>query len=133
MIKKYCVHCGEELGQLYYTCSYSESTYGTESGTCDVDGEDCESDDRNTEGGDDYETDDYNYECPHCNHTLYPEYDSEDYAGEETGIRIEEDGVVPTPPVPRAVPREPIEVTQNRLKFGKNMLGEFPRQEGVAL
>jgi hypothetical protein len=62
---KYCAHCNAEIESLGYACDYTE--YGRESGSCDLGGNDCSSDDRD---GNDYDTDNYTYFCPECNHEI---------------------------------------------------------------
>jgi hypothetical protein len=64
----YCPHCDHEIDRLNYNAHYSE--YGMEYGSCNLNGDDCESDERN---GDDGDTQDYEYQCPECDHELSPD------------------------------------------------------------
>jgi hypothetical protein len=64
----YCPHCEQKIEGLKYCCSYSE--YGTEIGTCNTDGEDCES---NNWDSDNHETSEYTFYCPNCDEKVMPE------------------------------------------------------------
>lgn len=61
----YCPACHAEIDRLDYRCNYSE--YGTETGTCELDGSDCDNSDRDCN---DDNTEEYEYECPECSERI---------------------------------------------------------------
>jgi hypothetical protein len=64
----YCPHFDHEIDRLNYNAHYTE--YGNEYGSCSLSGDDCESDERNSDDG---ECNDYEYQCPECEHSLSPD------------------------------------------------------------
>lgn len=64
-MSKFCPHCNEEIDHLKYTADYTE--YGSEWGTCDLDGNEWNSDDRDSS---DSENDNTEYQCPECEHDI---------------------------------------------------------------
>ncbi len=64
-MSKYCPHCNEEIDHLKYTSDYTE--YGSEWGTCDLDGDDWNCDDRDFS---DSENNNAEYQCPNCEHDI---------------------------------------------------------------
>jgi ssDNA-binding Zn-finger/Zn-ribbon topoisomerase 1 len=82
----YCPECGDEIDHLNYAAEYSE--YGNEYGICDPNGDNNESDERNSNDG---ETNNYEYACPNCEAGVSlddildhrPDEDSEDDESDE--------------------------------------------------
>lgn len=66
----YCPHCKEEITSLNYTASYSERCYGHCNGTYDLNDEDHCIDDSDQTDSDSWEEDEYEYECPECDHSV---------------------------------------------------------------
>jgi hypothetical protein len=64
----YCPHCSNEIDHLNYESNYSE--YGDEYGRCNCDGSDWESEERNSNDG---ENSDTRYMCPECEHEVDPD------------------------------------------------------------
>ncbi len=64
-MSKYCPHCNEEIDHLKYTADYTE--YGSEWGTCDLDGGDWDTSDRDPG---DSENENTEYQCPNCEHDI---------------------------------------------------------------
>jgi hypothetical protein len=63
---KYCPECNHEIEFLDYSCDYVER--GTETGSCNSSGEECDCADRNNCS--DNDTDNYVYSCPNCNEEI---------------------------------------------------------------
>lgn len=64
-MSKYCPHCREEIDHLGYDADYTE--WGRENGTCGLDGEDWEENERDSN---DSENDNAEYYCPLCSHQI---------------------------------------------------------------
>lgn len=63
-----CTQCNEEIDHLNYTAEYS--AWGSCYGTANLNGEDCEEEERNPS---DDETNEICYECPNCNCSINPD------------------------------------------------------------
>lgn len=66
----YCPHCKEEITELNYTSNYSETVYGRCNGTYDIENESHDINESESRDSDNWEEDDYEYECPECSHSV---------------------------------------------------------------
>jgi len=101
-----CPHCEAAITRFDYRANYSETSYGTVTGSVDLDLDDHETNDQDCDGSDNYEEYDYVYTCPECH--------------EEIGDPEE------------LLPDEPVKpVKKKRIKkFTTNILGDFPKKVG---
>lgn len=96
-----CPHCEALITHLNYQANYSETSYGTTSGTASLDMDDHEIQDQECDGSDNWEEYDRVYKCPECEEEIE---DAEDL-----------------------LPDEPVKKKKVK-KFTTNTLGDFPKK-----
>ena len=100
-----CPHCEAVITNLDYTANYTETTYGTSSGTVTLDLDEHTTDESDCDGTDNYEESDYVYSCPACHEEI-----------DDPGTEL--------------LPDAPVKKKKVK-KFTTNVLGDFPKREGV--
>lgn len=69
-----CPHCRTRITHLYYEASYTETVYGTESGSVDFSLDNYEASDSESSDYGNYERGDISaYRCPECEEEIDPE------------------------------------------------------------
>lgn len=61
-----CPECGERIQTLHYTANCSETQYGRSNGTYKIGDQDACVEDTDYNDSDNFEEDEFEYECPEC-------------------------------------------------------------------